>query len=128
MDANIAGGSSEKGPAAENSSTGRANASPRAVRSVLNRLIVAGCGEIIALDAAARIIDGGERRARLREQVQRRLIFQKDLAAAVTGLGGIPAAHATGGARLAEGARRMRELVIGPHAPTGLTDFMGGAA
>ncbi len=91
-------------------------ASPRAVCSALNRLIVSSWSEMLALDAGARIVDGADRRARLREQAQRRLVFQRDLAAAVTALGGVPTAHAAIGARLAVGAGRLREACIGPHA------------
>lgn len=96
-------------------SEGRLKASSRSVRSALNCLIVAGRGEIIALDAGARVVDDTERRTRLREQAQRRAVFRRDLAAAVTALGGVPAPRATGSARFAAGARRVRELMIGPH-------------
>ncbi len=105
----------ETSPRAGPTGAAVANASPRTVCSALNRLIVAGRGEIATLDAAARIVDGAERRARLREQVQRRLTFRRDLAAAVTALDGVPAAHAAVGARLAAVGRRFRELLIGPH-------------
>jgi uncharacterized protein (TIGR02284 family) len=93
----------------------RVKASPRAVCSALNRLIVAGRGEILVLAVAARIIDGADRRARLREQAKRRRVFQRDLSAAVTALGGVPATHAASGARLAVAGRRVRELLLGPH-------------
>ena len=90
--------------------------SRRTVRSALNRLIVAGWSEIVALEAASRIVDGAERRAALREQIRRRVIFRHDLAAAVTALGGVPAQHAPVAPRVAAAARRLRELAIGPHA------------
>ncbi len=90
-------------------------ASPRAVHRGLNRLIVAGRGEIMALGTALRMVDGNERCALLREQIERRLIFQRDLMAAVTELGGDPATHPAPGARLSAAARRVRELLIGPH-------------
>src|SRR6478736_4697083 len=92
-----------------------AKQSARAVCRRLNRLIVAGRGEIMVLNSAVRIVDGAERRARLREQAERRLTFQRDQTAAVTALGGTPASHPAAGARLAVGARRFRELLIGPH-------------
>jgi uncharacterized protein (TIGR02284 family) len=91
------------------------SARSRAVCSALNRLIVAGRGEIMALEVAARIVSDMERRARLREQIERRLTFQRDLTAGVTALGGVPATRAASGARLAAAARRVRELMIGPH-------------
>lgn len=100
---------------AETGTAGSKQASPRAVCSALNRLIVAGRGEIMALVAAARIVDDAERHARLRQQVERRLTFQRDLTAAVSTLGGVPAMYAAGGAMLAARARRVRELMIGPH-------------
>jgi hypothetical protein len=80
----------------------------RPVWSTLNRLIVAGRSEIIALEAGARIVRGSERRTRLREQAQRRVVFRRDLAAAVTALGGVPATRAATAARFAAGARRGR--------------------
>jgi uncharacterized protein (TIGR02284 family) len=91
-------------------------ASPRAVRAALNRLIIAGRDEIMALDAAAAIVDGAARRTRLREQAKRRVIFQGDLAAAVTALGGAPAQSASSLAKLMARARRVREVMTGPHA------------
>lgn len=105
----------EQGERAEPTKTVRVKSSRRAVCEALNRLIRAGLGEIITLEAGAGIVDGTDRRARLREQIQRRVVFQRDLTAAVTALGGVPATHATGGARLAAGARRIRHLMIGPH-------------
>ena len=93
----------------------RAQASPRAVRRGLNRLIVAGRGEIMVLNTALRSMDGGERRARLREQLERRLSFQREVMAAVTALGGVPATHPAPYALLSAAARRVRELLIGPH-------------
>lgn len=91
-------------------------ASPRRVCSALNRLIMTGWSEVVALDAAARIMDGAERRAALREQSRRRVIFRRDLAAAVTALGGVPAKPRTARAKLAAAARRLSEVLIGPHA------------
>jgi len=90
-------------------------ASPRAVRRGLNRLIVAGRGEIMVLGTALRIVDGSERRALLREQIERRLTFQRELMAEVSELGGDPATHPAPHARLSAAARRVRELLIGPH-------------
>jgi uncharacterized protein (TIGR02284 family) len=87
----------------------------RVVCRRLNRLIIAGQGETMALNSAVRLVDGSERRARLREQAERRLTFQRDLTAAVTALGGAPASHPAAGARLAAGARRVHELLVGPH-------------
>lgn len=95
--------------------TGRAEASPRAVSSALNRLIIAGRSEIMVLAAAARIVHGAERRGRLRAQVERRIVFQHDLAAGVTALGGVPATHASSGTWLAVRGRRVRQVLIGPH-------------
>ena len=88
---------------------------PRAIRSALNRLIIAGRNEIITLEEAARVVDGAERRSRLRQQAKRRAIFRRDLALALNALGGVPAQHASGMARLAVGARRIRRLLMGPH-------------
>ena len=107
-DGNHPGGSVGATPAAA--------ASPRAVCSALNRAIIAGRDEIMVLDAAAGIMDDAERRARLREQAGRRVIFQQDLVAAVRALGGAPAQHAPSSARLMAGVRRVRRLLIGPHA------------
>jgi uncharacterized protein (TIGR02284 family) len=81
----------------------------------LNRLIVAGRDEGVALEGAARIADGSERRTRLRAQARRRAVFRRDLVAAVTALGGVPAKNASSAAKLAEGARRARAVLIGPH-------------
>jgi uncharacterized protein (TIGR02284 family) len=96
-------------------STRGAKVSPRAVCSTLNRLIVAGRGEVTGLEACARVLSDAGRRARLRAQVQRRLVFRRDLAAAVTALRGEPAERAPLGVRLAAGARRIQTLLIGPH-------------
>lgn len=92
-----------------------AEESPRRVCRALNRLIVAGRGEIMGLEAAARIVDGPERRARLHAQRERRVVFQGDLMTAVAARGGVPARHAAMGATLATAARRVRRLLIGPH-------------
>jgi uncharacterized protein (TIGR02284 family) len=92
-----------------------ATASPSAVRAALNRVIVAGRGEIMALEAAARILSDSERRERVREQAQRRRVFERDLATAVTGLGGVPAARAAIGASVGAVARRIQELFMGQH-------------
>jgi uncharacterized protein (TIGR02284 family) len=81
----------------------------------LNRLIKAGRNEVMALEAAADIVDGAERRARIREQVGRRLIFQRDVARAVVALGGVPATRGSGIARLTAAARGIRKLLIGAH-------------
>ncbi len=108
-------GSNENSLRAGAGTAGLTTASLRAARSALNRLIVAGRGEIMVLDVGARIVDGTERRARLRQQIERRLVFQRDLANAVTALGGVPATHATSAARIAGVARGVRRLMAGPH-------------
>lgn len=69
----------------------------------------------MVLAAGARVVRSAERRGRLCAQVERRAIFQLDLTAAVTALGGVPARHAAGAARLAAGARRVHQLLMGPH-------------
>ena len=89
--------------------------SPRAVHSVLNRLLRVSRNEVVVLHAAIGIIDGAERRSRLREQVKRRAIFQRDISAAVVALGGVPTGSASPFARLTAAARGVRERLIGPH-------------
>lgn len=91
------------------------NSSARALRAALNRLIVAGRDEALALDTAARIVQGAERRRRLLHQALRRVVFQHDLSAAVVALGGVPAKSASNRARLSGLARAIRRLLAGPH-------------
>lgn len=89
--------------------------SPRNVRSALNRLIIADRDEGLALDAAARVVRGAERRQRLLQQALRRSVFQRDLGAAITGLGGVPAESASYRAKIGSAARRIRQVLTGPH-------------
>lgn len=91
------------------------NGSARAVRAALNRLIVAGRDEALALDAAARVVRGAERRRRLLHQALRRVVFQHDLSAAVVALGGVPARAASHRARVRGLAQALRRLLSGPH-------------
>ncbi|HKY36784.1 MAG TPA: hypothetical protein VJN18_12635 [Polyangiaceae bacterium] len=85
------------------------------LRAALNRLIVAGRDEALALDTAARIVQGTERRRRLLHQALRRVVFQHDLSAAVVALGGTPAKAASYRARIGGLARAIRRLLAGPH-------------
>jgi uncharacterized protein (TIGR02284 family) len=91
------------------------NSSARAVRAALNRLIVAGRDEALALDTAARIVQEADRRRRLLHQALRRVVFQHDLGAAVVALGGTPAKAASYRARIGDLARAIRRLLAGPH-------------
>jgi uncharacterized protein (TIGR02284 family) len=91
------------------------NSSAGAVRAALNRLIVAGRDEALALDTAARIVQGTEHRRRLLHQALRRVVFQHDLGAAVVALGGTPAKAASYRARVGDLARAIRRLLAGPH-------------
>jgi uncharacterized protein (TIGR02284 family) len=89
--------------------------STRTARAALNRLIIACRDEALALDTAARIVQGAERRRRLSHQALRRVVFQRDLSAAVVGLGGRPVTTASYRARVASLARAVRRLLAGPH-------------
>jgi uncharacterized protein (TIGR02284 family) len=90
------------------------SSSRRAV-SALNRLAVACRDEVISLEAAARILERGERRARLIKQARRRVIFGRDLSAGVVALGGVPATAPSSAARLSDVLRGVRQLLTGPH-------------
>lgn len=117
VDQKLEGGASEgTKPHASVDATTITVISPRAVRVALNRVIIAGRDEVVAANAAASVVDGAERRARLRDQAKRRVVFQHDLTAAVTAVGGVPARNPSGLARLMTRARRIRALLIGAHA------------
>jgi hypothetical protein len=87
----------------------------RDARRGLNRLIVAGWGELLALEEAIRIVPAADRRGSLPEKAARRRVFRQDLSAAVVALGGVPANGASVGARSRSWARDLRRLVAGPH-------------
>jgi hypothetical protein len=96
--------------AAESSPSAR-----RAARRGLNRLIVAGCGEIVALDEAVGIMADPDRQSDLRQKADLRRVFQRDLSRAVVALGGVPAKGASLRARGLAWGRSLRRLVTGPH-------------
>lgn len=87
----------------------------REARQGLNRLIVAGWGESLALEEAIRIVPVADRRGSLPEKAARRRVFRQDLSAAVVALGGVPANGASVAARSRSWARNLRRLVAGPH-------------
>jgi hypothetical protein len=87
----------------------------REARRGLNRLIVAGCNEILALEEAIRIVPPADRRGSLPEKAARRRVFRRDLDAAVVALGGVPANGPSVSARGRAWARNLRRLVAGPH-------------
>jgi hypothetical protein len=89
--------------------------SARVVRAALNRLIVAGCDESLALKSAASIVQGGERQLRLSHQSLRRTVFRNELSIAVVALGGVAAKSPSLGAKLRASARALTRLVAGPH-------------
>jgi len=93
----------------------KGNGSRRALRVALNRLIVAGHDESLALNEAARTVAGGERRARLLHQALRRVDFRRDLSATVVELGGAPASASSYRARLSGLRRALHRLLAGPH-------------
>ena len=81
----------------------------------LNRLIVAGWGEIVALEEALRIVPAPDHQGSLRQKAARRRLFGRDLSAAVVALGGVPAKRASLHARGLAWGRSLRRLVSGPH-------------
>lgn len=87
----------------------------RDARRGLNRLIVAGWGEVLALEEAIRIVPVADRSGNLPEKAARRRVFRQDLSAAVVALGGVPANGASVTARSRSWARSLRRLVAGPH-------------
>jgi hypothetical protein len=88
--------------------------SSRFLRAALNRIIVASHNEVVALRAADRTAFGGAA-TRLSEQTRRRLVFQRDVGAIITRLGGTPAKNASLAARVGVTARRLHALLMGPH-------------
>lgn len=85
------------------------------MRAELNRIIVAAYDEGIALNDAARCVDGEERRHGLLGQAVRRVALQRDLATDVVALGGIPARSASLGARGRSWQRAFTRLLAGAH-------------
>jgi uncharacterized protein (TIGR02284 family) len=85
------------------------------VCGTLNRLLVADRDERLALDEAAGIVRGPERRARLSQQGQRRRVFERDLSRAIVALGGVPSTAVSYRARMGKAARKLRSLLSGPH-------------
>lgn len=98
--------------------TGNADSRPhtrRDARRGLNRLIVAGWDEILALEDAIQVVPAADRRGSLPEKAARRRVFRQDLSAAVVALGGVPANGASLTARGRAWARDLRRLLAGPH-------------
>lgn len=87
----------------------------RDARRALNRLIVAGWGEVLAFEEASRIVLAADARRNLREKAARRLVFRSDLSRAVVAFGGVPPTRASRLARGSVWARSLRRLVTGPH-------------
>lgn len=87
----------------------------RDTRRGLNRLIVAGYGELLALDEALRIVPDSSAQRSLREKAERRRVFGRDLGRAVVILGGVPAKRASLRAQGMAWARSLRRLLAGPH-------------
>lgn len=91
---------------------------PRAQRDTrrgLNRLIVAGCGELLVLGEGARLVPGSSAQRSLRDKAERRRVFGHDLGSAVVTLGGVPAKRASLRALGMAWARSLRRLLAGPH-------------
>jgi uncharacterized protein (TIGR02284 family) len=86
-----------------------------AVHSALNRLVIAGFDEVVALEAAALVLRGTERKMRLIQQARRRAVFRRDLSAAVVKLGGLPANHGSYAESFRGGLRKLRALLAGAH-------------
>jgi hypothetical protein len=87
----------------------------RDTRRGLNRLIVAGWGEMVALEEAIRIVPGPDQQGNLRQKLERRRLFRGDVSAAVVALGGVPAKRASLRARGLAWGRGLRRLLIGAH-------------
>lgn len=87
----------------------------KSVRAALDGLVVACYDEGIALDAAALIVRGPERKGRLQQQSRRRAVFRRDLEAGVVALGGVPTKGASYGARVRSAFSSVRGLLAGPH-------------
>jgi hypothetical protein len=87
----------------------------RDARRGLNRLVVAGFGELLALEEAARSVPSLGGQLRLKQKAERRRVFLSDLSRAVVALGGVPAKRASLFALGAAGARGLRRLLTGPH-------------
>lgn len=77
-------------------------------RSALEPLVADCRDEIVALDAAALIIERARHRARLQQQLRRRVTFRRDLRTRVAALGGTAPQSASRGARLSGTLRRVR--------------------
>lgn len=87
----------------------------RDARRGLNRLIVAGFGELLALEEATRLVPNLDRQRRLEQKAERRRGFLRDLGSAVVALGGVSPKQASLFARGAAWARRLRRVATGPH-------------
>jgi uncharacterized protein (TIGR02284 family) len=92
-----------------------APAAHRGARRGLNRLIIAGWGELLAFNEAARSVFNPDAQRRLHEKAERRRLFGRELSTALVALGGVPAKHASLRARGLALARGFRRLLIGPH-------------
>jgi hypothetical protein len=89
-------------------------ASQRAVWRGLNRLIVAGWDECLVFDEAIRLV-AQPGQGSLRQKVERRRVFRRDLSAAVATLGGVSARGGSPGARCRAWLRGGLRLLTGPH-------------
>lgn len=81
----------------------------------LNRLIVAGWGESLALAEAQRVLPEPDEQRRLARLLERRRTFRLELGKAVVACGGVPAQRASIAAHCLAWARSLRRLVSGPH-------------